>query len=214
MFLSRVEFEPSKPDIHRPWKIHGAIEDASPRPADGSERGRRLWRIDYLNGLPVLLIVSEELPDLAAMQLQFGMAGKKPETREYGPFLARIEAGQRWAFRLTANPVKSEFTKDADGNVKRGTVRGLTTSGQKPWLMERAEGLGFKLEPGSFDVMSDEMLMFRKGNSTKTVSIRSVTFEGVLTVTDADKLRDALKNGIGRGKAYGCGLMTLARDTH
>ena len=37
------------------------------------------------------------------------------------------------------------------------------------------------------------------------------TFEGVLEVTDPDALRRALTHGIGRGKAYGCGLMTLAR---
>ena len=38
----------------------------------------------------------------------------------------------------------------------------------------------------------------------------SVVFEGVLTVTDADAFRNALVNGIGREKAYGMGLLTIA----
>ena len=37
------------------------------------------------------------------------------------------------------------------------------------------------------------------------------TFEGVLEVTEPEALRRVLTHGIGRGKAYGCGLMTLAR---
>lgn len=38
-----------------------------------------------------------------------------------------------------------------------------------------------------------------------------MTFEGVLTITEAELFRKALIDGIGRAKAYGCGLMTLAR---
>jgi CRISPR system Cascade subunit CasE len=37
----------------------------------------------------------------------------------------------------------------------------------------------------------------------------SVTFEGTLTVTDAEKFVEALKSGIGREKAYGHGMMTI-----
>ena len=38
-----------------------------------------------------------------------------------------------------------------------------------------------------------------------------VTYEGLLTVTDAAKFREALTSGIGRGKAYGLGLLTVVR---
>ena len=43
------------------------------------------------------------------------------------------------------------------------------------------------------------------------MTLALATFEGVLEVTDPDALRHGLVHGIGRGKAYGCGLMTLAR---
>ena len=33
--------------------------------------------------------------------------------------------------------------------------------------------------------------------------------DGVLDVDDADRLRSALTEGMGRAKGYGCGLMTL-----
>lgn len=45
----------------------------------------------------------------------------------------------------------------------------------------------------------------------RPVSLLSVTFEGFLTVTDADLFRCTLTEGIGRGKAYGMGMLTVVR---
>ena len=44
-----------------------------------------------------------------------------------------------------------------------------------------------------------------------TVTLRQAQFDGTLTVTDVESLQGALINGIGRGKGYGCGLLTLRR---
>ena len=43
------------------------------------------------------------------------------------------------------------------------------------------------------------------------VTIQMATFQGVLEVRDPARLRACLVGGMGRSKAYGCGLMTLAR---
>jgi CRISPR system Cascade subunit CasE len=51
-------------------------------------------------------------------------------------------------------------------------------------------------------------LRFRRGQ--QTVTLRVATFDGRFRVVDPTALRAALVNGIGRAKAYGCGLMTLA----
>lgn len=42
-------------------------------------------------------------------------------------------------------------------------------------------------------------------------SLLSVTFEGILTVTDAVRFGNTLVEGIGRGKAFGLGLLTIIR---
>ena len=47
-------------------------------------------------------------------------------------------------------------------------------------------------------------------NSNKKVRLLAVTYEGILTVTDEDSFRKALVNGIGREKAYGLGMITVA----
>ena len=87
----------------------------------------------------------------------------------------------------------------------RGKVRGQN---QRQWLAERAEKHGFRLE--GFDVVQSRWLRFYKKNG-RPVTLLSVTYEGLLEVTDMALFRDVMTNGIGRGKAYGQGLLTVMR---
>ena len=52
---------------------------------------------------------------------------------------------------------------------------------------------------------------FRKGNTGKNVTFLAVTYEGYLEVRDPELFCRMLCSGIGHGKAYGAGLMTLVR---
>lgn len=49
----------------------------------------------------------------------------------------------------------------------------------------------------------------RRGKKAHNVRITRVTFDGRLRVTDSDTFRRTLTHGLGKAKAYGCGLMTL-----
>ena len=53
--------------------------------------------------------------------------------------------------------------------------------------------------------------LFRTRFAKMRVSLLAVTYEGVLRVTDAALFRRTLTEGIGRGKAYGMGLLTVMR---
>ena len=78
--------------------------------------------------------------------------------------------------------------------------------------MERAQKHGFELQEDAFTVTSQQWLQFTKGGTEgKKVTLLSVTFEGVLQVCDAELFRKTLAEGIGRGKAYGQGLLTVMR---
>lgn len=50
---------------------------------------------------------------------------------------------------------------------------------------------------------------FRKGN--RGGKLVTVTFEGVLNVTDPAHLIRLLENGVGPAKAFGCGLLLVRR---
>ena len=57
-------------------------------------------------------------------------------------------------------------------------------------------------------VIGSEVSKGRKGGWS--ISLRTATFEGLLRVSDVNQLAQALVNGIGPGKALGCGLLSLA----
>lgn len=182
-----------------PSVFHGAVESSF----DGA-RARRLWRIDDLNGKKYILIVSEAVPELKAFAEQFGYTGEY-ETKDYTPFLDRISDGERWQFRLTANPVVSK----SHGKI----MAHITPEYQKKWLAGRAEKLGFALNETEFQTVQSKWYDFRKKSGAGSTRIRllSVTFEGILAVTDAERFKETLCNGIGREKAYGQGMLTIVR---
>ena len=207
MYLSRVELDPTRRStmaaLAAPQKLHGAVESAFV-----GERRRRLWRLDQLGEKLYLLLLSEERPDLTALCAQFG-TGAPPETRPYDSLLERVTAGSCWQFRLTANPTKS--CKDPQNPAVRGTVAAhCTTQYQKQWLLERAAKHGFVLQDEGFTVTRVQWQHFAK-HGIRPVTLLAVTYEGVLQVTDAEQFRALLCQGMGRGKAYGLGLMTVMR---
>lgn len=207
MILSRMELDPTKREtrlaLAAPSRFHGAIESAFP-----GERRRRLWRLDVLHGTPYLLILSEDCPDLTGAVTQFGIPERQPlwESRDYSPLLSRAVAGSHWRFRLTANPTVSKSRAGERGKV----LAHITPHFQKQWLMKQSGKRGFSLCEDEFEVVSSQWLHFDK-KGRNAVTLLSVTFEGVLTVTDEVLFRKTLTEGIGRGKAYGMGLLTLMR---
>ena len=208
MYLSRVRLDVENRRtmiaFSNPQKFHGAIESAFP-----GARERNLWRIDELGGTHYLLILSRERPDLSEVVRQFGRSGDSYETKPYDPLLERVQTGSRWRFRLTANPTKC-FKTPTDP-VKRGKVGALiSVAQQEQWLADRAAGCGFQVQPDEFRVTHSHTYAFRKSGH-RPVTLLSVTFDGILTVTDADLFRHTMVSGVGRGKAYGNGLLTITR---
>ena len=207
MYLSRIELDENKRETTRaigsPGIIHGAVESS----IDGV-RERNLWRIDRFCGKCYLLILSRGKPNLERISSQFGKEGDAGEIKDYDALISRIRVGQSWRFRLRGNPVHSE---GSGKHGERGKVYAhVTTDQQKEWLLEKAEKNGFSVEPDGFDVVDTRWYKFAKHHGAKdTVTIRTATYEGVLTVTDAELFRAALQEGVGRAKVYGCGLLTL-----
>lgn len=118
--------------------------------------------------------------------------------------------GQRLAFLLTANPVKA--IKDTQmlekPNKRRDTCRVplITEASQTAWLERKLEG-GARMDAVS--VLPHPPVFFRRGH--RAGKLVTVTFEGLLTVTDPEQLRALLSNGVGPAKAFGCGLLLVRR---
>lgn len=254
MFLTRFRVNTARPGARRllssPQAMHAAVMSSFPAllPTDtpAPDGPRVLWRLDHTARAEVMLyVVSPDRPDLTHLVEQAGWpaaAAADPaepgwQSRPYGPLLDRLAVGDRWAFRLTANPVHHARRKD--GEPTKRTAH-LTPVHQMGWLLKRQEACGFRvlekadgkrLLPGGtthteqphhgdryeLTVRDKRALAFDKSRSTGAqggrrapVSLVTVTFDGRLEVTDPRLLRRALTQGVGKAKAYGCGLLTLA----
>jgi CRISPR system Cascade subunit CasE len=176
-----------------------------------------LWRIDRSGHETTLFVLSPTQPDLRGLVEEAGwLTSSTPwQTGRMEPLLSRIREGQRWRFRLTANPVVS---RRGEGS-RRGKVIPLKEGDYLDWVVTRGEANGFDIPLNSLDareviVTDRRRLQFAKGVAEgagrRNVTLATATFDGVLQVTDSDRLKHALTHGIGRGRAYGCGLLTLA----
>ncbi|GHE45729.1 type I-E CRISPR-associated protein Cas6/Cse3/CasE [Streptosporangium violaceochromogenes] len=226
MHLTRFRFNTARVGARRllssPQTLHAAVMSSFAEvPVITGDGGRVLWRVDR-NGAAetCLFMVSPDKPDLTHLVEQAGWPTTgKWETYDYGPFLSRLAAGEQWAFRLTANPVHTARRKD-DEPTKLTAHVGLRH--QRDWLLKRQENAGFRVvektperrlmpeDQYELVVRDRRQLTFGKGEQRQPVTLVTVTFDGRLEILDAEAFRRTLVRGIGKAKAYGCGLMTLA----
>ena len=207
MYLSRVELDPTRRStmaaLSAPQKLHGAVESAF-----AGERRRRLWRLDRLGERLYLLLLSEDAPELSGVVEQFG-TGAAAETRSYDPLFAAGGAGQLLAVSADRKP--HQKLQRPQNPAARGTVAAhCTTQYQKQWLLSARRKARLALREEEFTVTRVQWQHFAK-HGTRPVTLLAVTYEGVLQVTDAEQFRALLCQGMGRGKAYGLGLMTVMR---
>jgi CRISPR system Cascade subunit CasE len=158
-------------------------------------------------------------------QLQKGMGAQvlmqsaaQPQSNEQSPtllaqreYVLNVQNGQRLRFRLRANPIKTIKDSSKGSVEKKGkTVRVplLHEEQQQAWLERKLQAFS-QLE--TLIVQPEPVLYFRKAKEGRSGKIQTVMFDGVLTVTDAEAFNSQATKGIGPAKAFGCGLLSLAR---
>lgn len=222
MYLSQCEINPNKQLARQVLasrqRIHAMVLSCFPRSAK-EENGRVLWRIDKRRNGIYLLIVSKLKPDLTVVQEQVGWS--HPDTAKvlsYNRFLGNLTESGYYQFRLVVNPVRSVHS--GAGTVRR-KIPHTTVKAQKQWLLDKCEQYGFEIPMVSeissgaeeateaFQVVSRDTFSFTKEKGKRKVTITTATYEGILKIKNIDRLKLALIEGIGRAKAYGCGMLTI-----
>lgn len=212
MFMTRFAINTARRGAQKllgsPRAMHAAVESGFPPTSDAAP-GRALWRVDVAGARQWLYVVSPDRPDLTHLVEQAGWPTSIDpwQTRSYSGFLEAVAEGQQWGFRLRANPVKQ--LRD-----QRARVPHVTADQQREWLIERSSSLGFRIPDAAertpaVTVSDRQRRSFRRESAT--VTLVTAQFDGVLVVQDPDILRRTLCQGVGRGKAYGCGLLTLGQ---
>ncbi len=222
MFLTRFNLNPRTRAGARYLanrnQIHAAIYGAMPtQPVVATSHARPLWRLDRDDAAaPVLWVVSPDRPSLDSLAEEAGRSvdGIVYQTRPYDALLDSLAEGQVYAFKLAANASHSGRMSMESARTQR--FGHVTAAQQLEWFAARAPRYGFSFpttvggEP-DVAVVGSTLSYFRRDQARVTVRVSE--FTGRLRVTDPMTLRRALTQGIGHARAYGCGLLTLARST-
>ena len=202
MYYSQCVLNSVKPV--NPYLLHKKIWNLFPDKAD--EKRSFLFRVENQGqkGVQHILLQSSYEPQPANGEL---VLLNKPKKVQFDG----ITNGASYRFLLRANPTKR--IKDSGGKTtNQGRVRVPIIDEDEiiAWLSRQFEGLA---EIKTVALAQQDLLYFRKnkGNKNHVGKIQTVTYSGILTVIESESLVNKMKEGIGPAKAFGCGLLTLAK---
>ena len=232
IYLSEVMLDPQARATGRAladlYALHQMVYSAFAHVEPGAA-GRVLFRLDAAGGpacpMPRLLVQSEREPDWSFLA---GRAGSVRGPKQWSP---QFEAGQRLRFRLRASPTKRVPLPRGHPKAGHQRVGLLTRPEQASWLARQGERCGFALcdtPTGWFDAFDGAEptlavqvtpLGHLKGYKPNpapgppmTLTHLAVDFDGLLRVTDPSVFAAAIAAGLGPGKSFGFGLLSLARQ--
>lgn len=202
MFLTQLRLDPrsaaARRDLANPYDMHRTLVRAFVQDEQQTPP-RFLWRLEPGGAWerPTVLVQSVQPGQwqFLAEGPAYLHADEAVATKAWQP-QALLTSGGRYRFRLLANPTV----------CRQGNRLGLVgEEAQLGWLQRQAQQHGFDLE-GAL-VMGGTPLRGQKG--AHRITLQQVHYEGVLVAKDVSALEAAVVQGIGPGKALGCGLLSL-----
>ena len=220
MFLHRIHLDPrcreARRDLSDPYQLHSTLCRAFCEPDKKCPEGEFLWRLEPETdsaGCPRILVQSRTIPNWTDVGVEGWLASADSAVNLNDRLkLDSLKVGQRFRFRLRANPCVSR-------NGKRLGL--LRLEEQEKWVERKGVQHGFSLPRlASFDFsevsqervdvrISQEQMLRGNQHSGNGIRIFSVLYDGILTVTEPNHFRDVLQTGIGHGKVMGLGLMSV-----
>lgn len=231
MYLSRLILNTRSREVRRDLadchELHRTVMSAFPDVPVNNARADLgvLFRVDVdPAGEAVLYVQARERPDWSRLPEGYlkSTVRENPACKRVDHLYEGLRPGMVLRFRLRANPTRKIDTKtDESGRRRHGKRVELRTEEERiAWLKRKGEAGGFELVSvrGDPNVADVKVIVQPKvgrsrprvGEGDASMKLGSVVYEGHLRVVDADRLRHVLKTGIGTGKAYGFGLLSLA----
>ncbi|MDR0816718.1 MAG: type I-E CRISPR-associated protein Cas6/Cse3/CasE [Desulfovibrio sp.] len=205
MYLTRLRLDPRSAQVRRdlanPYDMHRTLVRAFV--ADETATPPRfLWRIEPSAdwAMPVVLVQSDHAGDWSIFSKLPNYLKQWVETK-FVDLEALLQKGSRYRFRLIANPTVK----------KDGKRHGLASEkAQLDWLARQGRKYGFMLV--GVLVAGSHIIKGQKDRQSP-IHLQQVHYEGLLQLENAATLNQAISTGIGPGKSFGCGLLSVARTS-
>ncbi|MET9483301.1 type I-E CRISPR-associated protein Cas6/Cse3/CasE [Streptomyces sp. NPDC006638] len=166
-----------------------------------------LFRAEETPCGPQILLQSQMEPDASRLPDAYGSV----QTRSLETLLSKLHKGMVVNYRCVANPVRKPRAT-AGETRKRPPVVALSGNAAVEWWERQSNAGG--LEPLHISALPLASVRGDRRSQGPTAKQRiqhaRTQFDGTARILDAELLREKLATGIGRGKAYGCGLLSIA----
>jgi CRISPR system Cascade subunit CasE len=135
-------------------------------------------------------------------------------------YVASLNVGQRLGFALRANPAQSTKTAGRDRGIRVDAVMHAKSradgslsaeaveAAALDWLYVRETRLGVSFERELCSAGGYRQVQIGRLGA-RPIRYSIIDYEGVLRVEDPEALGLALLGGVGKARAYGCGLLML-----
>ena len=233
MYLSKLTLNQRSPlarrDMANCHDLHRTLLKAFPalpeKIVDYAKQLGVLFRLEYdrKSGVPLLYVQSKPLPDWANLPKGY-LLTEPPAPKLLDAAYAKLQNGTVLSFTLKANPTRttgsSLKTERLAGQKRNGHRVFIADSDEQiSWLRRKGSNGGFELlsiqlDPIVPDVdVNPSIWIYGKRKVESTVAeltFGSTVFRGHLRITEPEVFQQTLRNGIGSGKAYGFGLLSVA----
>lgn len=235
MYLSKLVLNPRSRMVRRDLadcqSLHQTILSAFPAKSDGGGARQEFGLLHRLEPsrqgvAPVLLVQSLLAPDWKQLPVDYLaqlLRSTNPAVVPLSPFLGSLRQGERLRFRLRANPTRKVDTKSGPKGERRNgrRVKLKTEAEQVAWLQRKAAQGSFELlavrtsaDIPAVDVVDEgQATGWRRKADGHGVHLTfgTVLYDGYLRIIDPERFRQTVEAGLGSGKAYGFGLLSVGR---
>ncbi|MFC1443134.1 type I-E CRISPR-associated protein Cas6/Cse3/CasE [Streptacidiphilus sp. N1-10] len=193
-------------DLGDAGRLHRRVQSMFPDTTNRTVT-HTLYRLERDPAGPVLLVQSTIPLNSKALPNRYTEA---VEHRDLAPLFTWITTGLTLRYRIDANPIHAPR---APNTRQRGTRVPLLGEEAIAWWERKAAAAGLHAQL-ILDTPQQPLRANRgttpDGKPARPACVSIIRFEGIATVTDPDALRTAITTGIGQGRAFGAGLLSIA----
>ena len=192
MYISKIYIDVKIPSVLHDLSSLNYFYDTLKKISDGGVASYRIDNVplDQTGYIQPVVLISEKKPEIHGAKIAAGYIAKI-ESFEYN---IPVRNGMVYKYFLKANPSVKIFFKHSDLDTDESWTKWLETEG----AVNGFEVVDVKATADGYVTCTE-----------KKVKFRSVIFEGALKIADEEKFRKALNLGIGRGREYGLGLISI-----